>query len=229
MTMTQVFDKRFAQCPPKVDGDLHGTTSKPAPNPDQIMGKCSACQKPWDLYRNKRRCPTCGCPIIICKECFLADKNGTKKLGKEVRCDLCVEQGIRSKHEFRAMDQQQIKEYEKRLARKGLLKPEEATKMASNPENITRLYLKNMCKQNMTKDALMETIPGITHIVWKTERNTDKFLGQAWVEMASPEFAARAVARDGKINIFGRKLYISFQPPDPKDLWPPPGSDVSKE
>lgn len=228
MPLPEVFDKRFAQCPPKVDGELHGKTSKPAPKPDQLMGKCSACQKPWDLYRNKRRCPTCGSPMIICKDCFLADKNGSTRFGKAVRCDLCVSQGIQSKQELRAMDQQQIREYEERLERKGLLKPEEATTMASNPENITRLVLKNMCKSNMTEESLLETIPGITHIVWKTDRQSGSFLGQGWVEMSNPDFAARAVARDGKISLFGRKLYISFQPPDPKDLWPPPGSAVSK-
>jgi hypothetical protein len=88
-----------------------------------VMGKCEACHKPWDMYRGKRRCPTCGVPSLICRECFLADKEGRKKLGREVRCDLCVEQGIRSKHELRQRDQQEIEEYEQKMKQKGFYNP----------------------------------------------------------------------------------------------------------
>ena len=231
-----VFDKRFAHAPPKVDGELHGkiddgtdeNKKKEPPPPETIMGKCEACSKPWDMYRGKRRCPTCGVPSLICKECFLADKNKTKRLGREVRCDLCVEQNITSKRAWREMDQKEIQEYERRLAKRGLLRPAEAA-MAPNPDNVTRLYIKNMCRKNMTEKTLMDTIPGITHIVWRTDRKTGNFLGQGWIEMASPNDAARAVARDGKINLFGRPLYVCYQPPDGKDAWPPPSSAVEKQ
>ena len=92
-----VFDKRFAHAPPKVDGQLYGqqdnktttttlsSSSQASPPPaDQIiMGECEACHKPWDMYRGKRRCPTCGVPSLICKACFLAHKQKLKKLGKK--------------------------------------------------------------------------------------------------------------------------------------------------
>eukprot|EP00339_Tiarina_fusa_P023610 CAMPEP_0117063906 /NCGR_PEP_ID=MMETSP0472-20121206/44616_1 /TAXON_ID=693140 ORGANISM="Tiarina fusus, Strain LIS" /NCGR_SAMPLE_ID=MMETSP0472 /ASSEMBLY_ACC=CAM_ASM_000603 /LENGTH=173 /DNA_ID=CAMNT_0004783803 /DNA_START=62 /DNA_END=579 /DNA_ORIENTATION=+ len=133
-----VFDKRFAHAPPKVDGELHGKVDKKEKSEkeeDTIMGKCEACQKPWDMYRGKRRCPTCGVPSLICRECFLADKEGKKKLGREVRCDLCVEQGITSKKEIRQKDEQGIKEYERKMARKGLLKPDKVA-LAPNPDNV---------------------------------------------------------------------------------------------
>lgn len=190
------------------------------------MGKCEACHKPWDMYRGKRRCPTCGVPSLICRDCFLADKEGRKKLGKQVRCDLCVEQGITSKRELRQRDQEEIEEYERKMAQRGLLQPEEGGRKAPNPNQVTRLQLKNMCRKNMDEATLMETLPGITHIVWRSDRVSGKFLGQGWVEMATPDDAARAVARDGKIKLFGRPLYISFQPPDGKDAWPPPNSSV---
>ena len=80
----------------------------------------------------------------------------------------------------------------------------------------------------MDEEALMGHINGITHIVWKIERKSGKFLGQAWVEMATPEDAAKAVAKDGKLHPFGRPLYVSYQPPDGKDLWPPPNSAVGR-
>lgn len=221
-----VFDKRFSHAPPKIDGKIHGTTNG-STNKQQtsvdVMGKCEACQKPWDMYRGKRRCPTCGVPSLICRDCFLADKEGRKKLGKEIRCDLCVEQGITSKHEVRQKEEEGINKYEQKMARKGLLMPEA---LAPNPDKITRLHLKNMCRKNMDEHSLCEALPGITHIVWRTDRKSGNFLGQGWVEMATPDDAARALLRDGKIKLFGRPLYITYQPPDGKDAWPPPSSKV---
>jgi hypothetical protein len=225
-----VFDKRFEHAPPKIDGELHGgkaETKKSKEEEESIiaMGKCEACQKPWDMYRGKRRCPTCGVPSLICRECFLADKEKRKKLGKEVRCDLCVEQGIASKREWRQKDEQEIKEYERRMDRKGLLKPDEGV-IPPNPDNITRLHLKNMCRKNVDEATLIESLPGITHIVWRMDRKSGNFLGQGWVEMATADDAAKAVARDGKINLFGRPLHVLFQAPDGKDAWPPKSSAV---
>ena len=174
--------------------------------------------------RGKRRCPTCGVPSLICRDCFLADKDGKKKkFLKNVRCDLCVAQGITSKREWKQRDVAEIQDYERRMTEKGLLKPEEVPK---NPDGVTRLVLKNMCRKKMDEKALRQTLDGITHIVWKIERQSGQFLGQAWVEMATPEDAARAVAKDGKVSPFGRILYVSYQPPDGKDLWPPPNSAV---
>jgi predicted sulfurtransferase len=63
------FDKRFAHAPPKIDGELH---SKKVDDVD-VKGKCEACSQPWDKYRGKRRCPTCGVPSLICKDCFMKE------------------------------------------------------------------------------------------------------------------------------------------------------------
>ncbi|CAJ1932808.1 unnamed protein product [Cylindrotheca closterium] len=227
-----VFDKRFSHAPPKIDGELHGKVAVGDESSSshqanlEIMGQCEACQKPWDMYRGKRRCPTCGVPSLICKDCFLADKEGRKKLGKEVRCDLCVEQGITSKYDLRQKDEQDIYEYEKKMAKRGLLRPEA---LAPNPDKVTRLHLKNMCRKNMDEDTLCEALPGITHIVWRIDRKSDQFLGQGWVEMATPDDAARAVLRDGKLKLFGRPMYISFQPPNGKDVWPPSSAKIGKK
>mmetsp|Transcript_10068 Transcript_10068/g.24446 ORF Transcript_10068/g.24446 Transcript_10068/m.24446 type:complete len:736 (+) Transcript_10068:65-2272(+) len=260
-----VFDKRFAHAPPKIDGELHGRVKDDTNNRKNTeafpsssssvatnkMGKCEACHKPWDMYRGKRRCPTCGVPSLICKECFLADKNGTKKLGREVRCDLCVEQGIFTKRDYKERDERFISSYESRMMAKGLLLPnatgegssgnnadgENGSRVAAptvpNPKQITRLVLKNMCRKNMTEDALMEALPGITHIQWNTIRNRKNpdaepiFTGMGWAEMATPEDAALAVARSNKLSLFRRPLGIAFQPPDGKDIWPPPNSRIA--
>ena len=210
------------------------------------MGKCEACHKPWDMYRGKRRCPTCGVPSLICKDCFLADKAGTRKLGREVRCDLCVDQKIFKKRDYKAQDERLIADYESKMRAKGLLLPggtpnrdEErdssvaaAAPTVPNPNHITRLVLKNMCRKNMTKEALVEALPGITHIVWHTIRNRKTpsgepiFMGMGWVEMGTPDDAARAVAQSNRLRLFHRPMGIAFQPADGKDIWPPPNSKV---
>jgi hypothetical protein len=209
-------------------------------------------------------------PSLICKDCLAADQNGTKKLDKSVRCDLCVEQGIYSKATIREQQAAALQQYEERQRQKGLLEaavvaiggtstsstlsgpktlkdgssrdrdqetitgefsiagelPQQhqgAVVTAANPDQITRLYLKNMCRKTMTEDVLLEHFPSITHIVWNTRKGT--FLGQGWVEMESPMAAAQAVARSGE-TVLGRPLYIDYQAADAKDLWPPPKSAV---
>ena len=237
-----VFDKRFAHAPPQVDGQLYGqqqqqqqkkktdktTNVANVTDKDSVMGKCEACRKPWDMYRGKRRCPTCGVPSLICKDCFVADKNKTQVLGKTVRCDLCVEQNIQSDRQLRQLQTKQTKAYEQKLASKGLLTPSApaASGLAPNPNNTTRVVFKNMCKKNMDEATLMDTFPGLTHIVWKTDRTTKARVGQAWGEMATPDDAARAVARDGKDKPFGRPVFVAFEAPGGKDAWPPQNSAV---
>lgn len=240
-----VFDKRFAHAPPAAaatstaadtstatddDGASTGkrSSSSPVKRAPEVMGKCECCSKPWDMFRGKRRCPTCGVPSLICKECWENEDSGKIR---EVRCDLCVEQNIFSKRDFRAKEQQEIEEYESRLLDRGLLRPSKVdigeAPAPPNPDGITRLYLRNMCKKNMTEDVLMDHIHGITHIVWKLDHRSQAFLGAGWVEMENPEVAARAVAKSGQI-VLHRPLYIEYQPPDGKDKWPPPSSAVRR-
>jgi len=193
-----VFDKRFAHPPPAVQAA--GKDQQPAsvPSSDQqrldisaagtkkdspqaresatMMGKCEVCGKPWDMYRGKRRCPTCGVPSLVCRDCWRAHEDGTRKIDKSVRCDLCVEQNIRSKHDLRERERREIERYEAKLAAKGLLKPAVAA-AAANPDNVTRLYLKNMCRKNMTEEVLMGHLDGVTHVVWRTDRHTGNFTG----------------------------------------------------
>mmetsp|Transcript_8601 Transcript_8601/g.18620 ORF Transcript_8601/g.18620 Transcript_8601/m.18620 type:complete len:721 (-) Transcript_8601:28-2190(-) len=220
--------------------------------PHLPMGKCEACGKPWDKYAGKRRCPTCGVPSLTCRDCYQADVEGRKKLDRNVRCDLCVDQNIRSKKELRAREERELKAYEARMEQIGLLHPpplEDGNQVeehrrdaanreidnssdfdvtpAPNPNQVTRLFLKNMCRRQMTEEILMQHLPGISHIVWRLNGKSRQFFGQGWVEMRTPEDAAKAVAQSGSLVICGRPLYAEYQPPDGKDLWPPPKSKVA--
>jgi hypothetical protein len=46
----------------------------------------------------------------------------------------------------------------------------------------TRLYLKNMCRKEMSRRCCWSA-SDIAHIVWRTTVSPVKFLGQAWVEV----------------------------------------------
>jgi hypothetical protein len=248
------FDKRFAHEPTALLMKNHSTDEQQAQQQQPVqpqqgpIGQCEACHKPWDRYRGKRRCPTCGVPSLICKDCYDQDQKGERKLDQTIRCDLCVEQNVYSKSTIRQRQATALQQYEER--QKGLLepaavvvttilggggaeshtpeygaRPQSAAPEAGgdNPDQITRLYLKNMCRKTMTVEVLLEYFPSITHIVWNTRKGT--FLGQGWVEMDSPQAAAQAVARSGEM-ILGRPIYVDYQPADAKDLWPPPKSAV---
>lgn len=222
-----VFDKRFAHKPPARDALPPDAGTVP-------LSRCEACDQPWDNFRGKRRCPTCGVPSLICRACWQADRDGTRPLDSRpaavVRCDLCRQQDVRSKRDLRARETQQIEEYENRMRARGLLEPASSSlkeppsqpppTVVENPQGVTRLSVRNLCRKRTTERSLLESFPDITHIVWRTDHRTKQFLGQAWVEMKTTAAAARAVARSGE-KISGRAVQISFQPPNGKDIWPP--------
>jgi len=239
-----VFDKRFAHAPPGKEGKERAQETE-----ELCMGSCESCNKPWDKYRGKRRCPTCGVPSLICYDCFKADQDGKRKLGREIRCDLCIQEGITSKRQIREKEQRELDAYERKLKEKdrklgvttsghkvgeftddGGLDGANYTgevKPAPNPEGITRLFLKNMCNRSMDEATLVNFCPGITHIQWLTDWQTGKFLGSAFVEMATPEDAAYAVGMNG-LYVLNRPIKIMYQKNDGKDVWPPEGSEVGQ-
>lgn len=190
-----------------------------------------------DMYRGKRRCPTCGVPSLICRECFEADKSGTRKLGREVRCDLCVAEDVRNKRQLREREEKEMQAYEQKLRKKlgsDEYQPPVQRKHAitrkpkPNPERITRLFLKNMCAKRMDEVALLEFLhpARVTHIQWLTDRNTGKFYGSAFIEVKTAEDAGSVLALDG-MAVLGRKIKVKYQKADGKDIWPIPNTEVS--
>jgi hypothetical protein len=57
------------------------------------ISKCCRCKKNWDRYAGKRKCYTCGVPVILCDSC-LSIKLVTPEENLTVRCPLCTDQGI---------------------------------------------------------------------------------------------------------------------------------------
>jgi len=237
-------------------------SSVPVPVPI-AMGKCESCFKPWDMYRGKRRCPTCGVPSLICKDCFANDKEAgkggkkSKLKGRDVRCELCVEQNIRSKKEYKLKDQQVIHDYETKMISQGLFEPAAAatnantnkkkknghttatattttaTALVSNPQHITRLVVKGMCRKHRPtveafKEAIQHPTNRVTHLVWRMDHQSGDFSGMGWMEMETAAAATRVVslAHAKKIQLAGRTITIAFQPPNGKDVWPHPNNKV---
>lgn len=245
------FDKRFAHAPPAVEAieraknvlgedcvvfDNQKADGIPVSDVAAVLGRCSACGKPWDMYRGKRRCPTCGVPSLICRECFVADRDGTQKLSKEVRCDLCVEEGVQDKRELREREMREMREYEARARLKPDAEDERPVQTQGklprqprlNPERITRLFLKNMCAKRMNEHRLLEVLSParVTHIQWLLDRQTGKFYGSAFIEVEAPEDAGLVLALNGAV-VLGRTLTVKYQKADEKDVWPIPNTEVS--
>ncbi|OEU13969.1 hypothetical protein FRACYDRAFT_189106 [Fragilariopsis cylindrus CCMP1102] len=59
-----------------------------------LPAKCCVCGDAWDRYIGKKKCSTCGVPVLMCVKCMTLKLDKTP--GKElmVRCPLCVEENI---------------------------------------------------------------------------------------------------------------------------------------
>ena len=124
-----VFDKREAIGAGNVNGDGGvvrkdgGTSKKEERDSDNKLlpwgAECAKCRRPWDRYIGKRKCYTCGVPVLVCDACMSSQASSThkKKKGKKnkdngaekadakedakanqddgrIRCPLCVEEGV---------------------------------------------------------------------------------------------------------------------------------------
>lgn len=97
-----VFDKREAIGAGDINGDggvverHEKKHAKATSGPASIQTKCCLCDKPWDRYVGKKKCSTCGVPVLMCDTC-MSDKK--KQSENSVRCPLCVEENVTVKVE----------------------------------------------------------------------------------------------------------------------------------
>lgn len=85
-----VFDKREAVGVDNPDGD--GGIVRKGMKPIQIETQCCICHKPWDRYIGKKKCETCGVPVLMCDSCMSSIKKRNPK--PLVRCPLCIEENV---------------------------------------------------------------------------------------------------------------------------------------
>uniref|UniRef100_A0A7S4W3K2 Rhodanese domain-containing protein n=1 Tax=Alexandrium monilatum TaxID=311494 RepID=A0A7S4W3K2_9DINO len=227
-----VFDKRF----------YHGAAEKPA---TEVLGSCISCHRQWDDYRASVRCNTCGVPVLVCDACAEVLKKDSSGQGlQSARCQLCIRERVTSKAEFRSRELHRNAEASKGVYRllhdvkeigiRGAAPAEPALpasegvaacEAAANPTGITRLFIGNLSAKRVDEATLLKAFPGITHIQWLKDKASGLWYGSVFVEMASAEEAAMAVARDGE-EVALRPARVKFSPMQGPGRWPPLGTAV---
>jgi predicted sulfurtransferase len=101
-----VFDKREAVGVenPEGDGGVIRKQTKLQKNIKQSLvakdedkklpAKCCVCEQVWDRYVGKKKCSTCGVPVLMCDKCMSLKPDKTPGMEFKVRCPLCVEENI---------------------------------------------------------------------------------------------------------------------------------------
>lgn len=59
------------------------------------LGRCVACDAPWDRYIGKKKCKTCEVPVLICEPCLTKGvaKGDDQETIMRIRCPICVKDG----------------------------------------------------------------------------------------------------------------------------------------
>ena len=60
----------------------------------KILGRCCICNEQWERYIGKKKCYTCGVPVLMCDSCMSLKIEKIKGRELECRCKLCVEENI---------------------------------------------------------------------------------------------------------------------------------------
>ena len=89
-----VFDKRESVGVENADGDGGVVKDSRVTKEKGLLPemKCCICQKPWDRYVGKKKCGTCGVPVLMCDGCMSSKMNKDEK--NLIRCPLCVDENI---------------------------------------------------------------------------------------------------------------------------------------
>ena len=94
------FDKREAISADNWNGDggvlqKHKTAAVPKDAEEKsstLVPECVVCHVSWDRYLGKKKCCTCGVPILVCDTCLSTPASRESLL--KAQCSLCVEEDI---------------------------------------------------------------------------------------------------------------------------------------
>lgn len=92
-----VFDKREAVSAKNPDGDggvIRKQKKKSADDNGDLPAKCCVCDESWDRYVGKKKCFTCGVPVLMCDKCMSLKPDKTPGMQLKVRCPLCKVENI---------------------------------------------------------------------------------------------------------------------------------------
>ncbi len=56
--------------------------------------ECASCRRPWDRYVGKRKCYTCGVPVLVCDACMSRSSSAQKKKGKRKKKNAKEEEAV---------------------------------------------------------------------------------------------------------------------------------------
>jgi len=97
--------------------------------------------------------------------------------------------------------------------------------VSGNPEKVTRLFVKNLNCEWVIEEEMIKAFPGVTHIQYIKDRDSGKFYGSCFLEMATAADAAKAVKLNGKM-VQKRKIQVKYEPMKRPGRWPPLGTAV---
>jgi nucleolin len=98
--------------------------------------------------------------------------------------------------------------------------PDKNKPCGGNREGITRMFVGNL-PFKVDEASLKAHFPGtVTHIKWITDKDTGRFYGSAFIEMANSKDAAAAQGID-QSELMGRKIRVNFAQAREGDVWPP--------
>ena len=87
-----VFDKRESISASNPDGD-GGVVVKNA-SAEKPTSQCCVCGCPWDRYIGKKKCWTCGVPVLMCDRCLSKKPDKDPQTRLSVRCPLCIVENV---------------------------------------------------------------------------------------------------------------------------------------
>ena len=71
--------------------NTENTIANTEPGSRILECQCVLCQQYWDRYIGKKKCCTCGVPILVCDHCCSTKK---EEIRTQAKCPLCIEEDI---------------------------------------------------------------------------------------------------------------------------------------
>ena len=112
-----------------------GDSNHPASSP-AIQTKCALCADPWDRYVGKKKCSTCGVPVVMCSTCM---SNKSKEEQKNARCPLCIEENVTVKAEDVEWTNNGVENKSTAIGRRTKEYPDQNPSLSSNESNAQAL------------------------------------------------------------------------------------------
>ena len=98
-----------------------------------------------------------------------------------------------------------------------------------NPTGVTRLFIGNLpfAVDDASLRSFLEPAGEATHIKWITDKETGRFYGSAFIEMADSRGAAAALSECNGTEMMGRPIKLNFASAREGDIWPPKSNVVT--